>query len=478
MNPLVTTQFIKHWAQNTPKNTAITWGNKNYSYYWTAVSIIKFATFLQSHGIHKGTTVAIKIQHRVVELVIILAAECLGAVRIAQIEDSKLTKKCDFYISDKEPHDPALKTLHLTPSLLDSILLKQDNDVDWERLDFTPLPDDLIFISHTSGTTGNKKYFAESHSSMWANLELMKNIYFANKEDTFLSMNSLAVSAAYVGCCLAFICGGKVVFSCVEELALVLDSNPRSHAALVLKDAIRIYENAANLKPTNKISTLRILGAALPNDLREWLESHIANQVFNSYSSNETGQIGEVLANGITKIYNGVKVKIVNENWEELALNKTGLIAVNSEQIVLGYIWDEKLNAIHFKDGWYRTNDMGYLQNAQELVVLDRADNMLNFIGIKIPPVPIENLLKKISGIKEVILYTPSASIECSVVAFVVAAIDANQTAISEAITEVLQRNLKFKFRVNISTIFFDQFPRTETGKIQRFKLIAAMASK
>jgi acyl-coenzyme A synthetase/AMP-(fatty) acid ligase len=221
-----------------------------------------------------------------------------------------------------------------------------------------------------------------------------------------------------------------------------------------------------------------VLGAGLPNDLRNWLESHLAIQVFNSYSSNETGQIGEVLSNGITKIYDGVNVKIVDENWEELALNNTGLIAVNSDQLIPAYIWDEDLNKSYFKDGWYRTNDFGYLKSGRELSVLDRADNMLNFSGIKIPPIPIENLLKKIPGVKEIVLYSPLSSSKCIVVAFVNADIDANQTSISEAITQLLLRNLKLKLKFRIYTTFLNTFPRTETGKIQRFKLIASIQEK
>jgi acyl-coenzyme A synthetase/AMP-(fatty) acid ligase len=213
MNKLITPNFIKHWAIQNPRKISIIWGDKKYSYYWTADSIAKFIIFLKLQGLKKEQTVVIKVKHRVLELIITFALEAIGAIRVAQIEDSKLAEKCNFCISDHKLEKLNIKNIHLTTSLLETIFSYELLPEDLNLLDYAPQPDDLILISHTSGTTGKKKYFADTHYGHWANLFLMKSIYFANDEDTFLSINSIAVGAAYAGCCLALICGGKIIFT-------------------------------------------------------------------------------------------------------------------------------------------------------------------------------------------------------------------------------------------------------------------------
>jgi long-chain acyl-CoA synthetase len=243
-----------------------------------------------------------------------------------------------------------------------------------------------------------------------------------------------------------------------------LETVPVSHVALVLKDAQAFRDKYPELSLQHKISSLRVLGASLPLDLRVWLEQHLAERVFNSYSSNETGQIGEVTAEGVTDIYPGVQVKIVDELGGDLGLEKQGLISVKSTQVISGYVWNEELNPIHFQDGWFRTNDLGYLKSDRALVVLDRADNMLNVGGIKIPPSPMESRLKELLGVEALAIMNHPPLSDA-----VVVVIQSKQAAQFATIRSVVDRFFSASFPVRV--VFLNEIPLNESGKIKKFEL-------
>ena len=69
-----------------------------------------------------------------------------------------------------------------------------------------------------------------------------------------------------------------------------------------------------------------------------------------------------------------------------------------------GYYNDPALSQSAFVDGWFRTNDIGTMPEAGKLVVLGRADDMLNIGGLKIPPGPLEEAIKRIAGVSDAVL--------------------------------------------------------------------------
>jgi acyl-coenzyme A synthetase/AMP-(fatty) acid ligase len=99
-----------------------------------------------------------------------------------------------------------------------------------------------------------------------------------------------------------------------------------------------------------------------------------------------------------------VAIRIRGADGTLLGLAASGLVEARWATMVDGYLWGDATTRAAFVDGWYRSNDLGFMPSSERLVVPGRADNVLNIVGIKIAPGPRETRIRDLSGIAECML--------------------------------------------------------------------------
>ena len=103
----------------------------------------------------------------------------------------------------------------------------------------------------------------------------------------------------------------------------------------------------------------------------------------------------------IGKIFPSVEVKIVDKDE-----NGVGEIAVKGDSVMLGYYDNDEANKEVFKDGWFLTGDLGYMDEDEFLHIVSRKKNVIVLKnGKNIYPEELENLVNKIPGVKESFVY-------------------------------------------------------------------------
>jgi acyl-coenzyme A synthetase/AMP-(fatty) acid ligase len=165
----------------------------------------------------------------------------------------------------------------------------------------------------------------------------------------------------------------------------------------------------------------------------------------------------------------GVEVRIVDEAGREVAAGESGIIRVRSETMVHLYFDDPELTAASFIDGWFQTGDVGLMPSPGRLLILGRADGMLNIGGVKVPPAPIEAGIKLIEGVRDAIVMSIRSRNEVDVLlaAIETAAVPPRLDAMQRA-GEILARH------AGAFTIMpLPSLPRTPSGKIQREEIEA-----
>lgn len=90
------------------------------------------------------------------------------------------------------------------------------------------------------------------------------------------------------------------------------------------------------------------------------------------------------------------EVSIFNEEGEKLLQNYEGEIAVCGKVLFRGYLNSDKN---YNSNTWFKTGDMGYLDDDGCLVLKGRKDELINSVGENIYPTEIENTVKRYSGI-------------------------------------------------------------------------------
>lgn len=466
-------QAVFKWSQQTPDALAICDDAVSYSYASMVKHIANMVYALQERGLHKGMLVGIKCSDRYLGLILVLACEVIGVtqahVPMGEFIDQKILGHCAaFCIDDNIVNELVCDVVVWLDQVLKDKIIQNDISIDKIKIiNHVSNDSDELFLDGTSGTTGGKKFFLDRRVGRRESTRHMLEQYFPEGVKNFICSYFMHTGAGYVGCMAALNCGGTIIFSKTRDFLDAVQKYPNSHGVFILRDGYKLMRESLVLGELNKISSVRVLGAFLPEDLRLWLEKNVAHRVSNSYSSNEAGQISEVQSNGVGRLFPGVNVKIVDDNRASLAYGEHGLIAVQSAQNIFGYLWDEALTKKHFEDGWFFSSDRGYMSDANTLVVLGRNDNMINVGGLKIAPEPIEQMIKSVEGINDCVLfygdvpYDPQAVIVC-----VERHVHEKHDEIAQAITNVFD-GVFHSFLI----MYIDAFPRTETGKVQRHVL-------
>jgi len=97
-----------------------------------------------------------------------------------------------------------------------------------------------------------------------------------------------------------------------------------------------------------------------------------------------------------------VQLRICDESGGELPQGETGEIWIKSVAAIDEYWHRPDANAEEFRDGWFKTGDIGYIDADGFLYLADRAKDMIIRGGENIYPIEIENELIEHEAVKEV----------------------------------------------------------------------------
>ena len=171
-----------------------------------------------------------------------------------------------------------------------------------------------------------------------------------------------------------------------------------------------------------------------------------------------------------TSAQTGIRIRDP-ESGALLPANGHGEIEVRGPSLMAGYYGDERATAEAFTaDHWFRTGDLGYLDDGGGLVFVTRMDDALRLGGFLVSPAEIESCLQEhasVAGAQVVAAATPAGN---RAVAFVIpraGSVDADG----------LRRHCAARlaaFKVPAQVIALDAFPVTQSAngvKVQRMRL-------
>ncbi|WP_265569830.1 class I adenylate-forming enzyme family protein [Sphingomicrobium nitratireducens] len=169
-----------------------------------------------------------------------------------------------------------------------------------------------------------------------------------------------------------------------------------------------------------------------------------------------------------------VEIAILGEDGAHLPKGETGEVAIRSVATIKGY-WDnpQATAAAYTEDGYFRTGDIGYLDEDEYLFIVDRKKDIILRGGENIAAAEVEAALYACEKVDEVCVFgAPDERLGEVPVAVVHSA-----EGISEDDLRDFLRTKLAAFKVPERFIFADgPLPRLGTGKIDRVALKAAHA--
>jgi 2-furoate---CoA ligase len=143
------------------------------------------------------------------------------------------------------------------------------------------------------------------------------------------------------------------------------------------------------------------------------------------------------------------------------------IASLDSEEAFAGYWNRPDADASALREGWYFTGDMGYVDDAGDLFVSGRVDDMIISGGENIHPVEVEEVLARHPEVRDVaVVGLPDDKWGERVVAFVVPR--AAGLAASALDRYCLESPDLANFKRPRRIVFVDEIPKTASGKILR----------
>ena len=345
--------------------------------------------------------------------------------------------------------------------------------------------DDAALMAFTSGTTGNPKAAVHTHRDVLAACQAWpRSCLQATADDIVIGSPPLAFTFGLGGLLLfPFAAGASVYFPSIaytpEGMVKLINE---THATIVYT-APTFYRQMAAFAKSAGTPSLRICvsaGEALPDATRqlwkdatgiEMLDGIGATEMFHIFIS---GQHGDVRRGAIGEVVPGYLAKVVNDDGVEVPRGTVGKLAVIGPTSCK-YL-DDIRQSSYVKNGWNYPGD-AFTQDADGYFFYHaRDDDMIITSGYNVAGPEVEDALMQHPFIAECgVIGVPDTERGMIVKAFLVLKPGLQGDAIC---IKLLQDHVKsalapFKYPRQIE--FIDKLPRTETGKLQRFKLRSAV---
>lgn len=175
----------------------------------------------------------------------------------------------------------------------------------------------------------------------------------------------------------------------------------------------RILLQVPQPDPMPTIRFIRSCSAHLSSKTLQEMESTFRAPVLEAYGMTEAAH--QVCSNplppgkrlmGSVGIEQGVSVKILNDNGDEVPHEQEGEICVKGENVTQGYVNNPLANRSAFTaDGYFRTGDLGKKSSDGYLSITGRIKELINKGGEKISPAELDSALMNHADIAEVVTF-------------------------------------------------------------------------
>ncbi|NND67837.1 MAG: acyl--CoA ligase [Halioglobus sp.] len=469
------------------------------------------AAALQAQGVGKGDRVAIAMRNFPEWMAAFIAIPAIGAVIVpinswgqpADVAYALSDSGARFVFCDQQRYDgvadllseQGIQAVIARPANVDDPMGLPNFVADFAGATVQPVDidgEDLTLIMYTSGTSGKPKGAASSNRAICQALYNMEcnamaaamtngETIGAMLEKGYEPTSLLAVPLFHVSGChaqfLANLRGGRrIVMMYKWDVDKALDYVEQERVTTIAAAPSMILDLLESPRfgeaDTDSLFSLGIGGAATPPKVGKLLARKLPQNFSGTgYGMTETNAQGASFTGKAWGAKPGssgyphpiAQFRICDEHGDELAQGETGEIWIRSCTNVREYWNRPEANAQEFRDGWFKTGDVGYFDEDGFIYLADRAKDMIIRGGENIYPIEIENQLIEHEAVKEVaVIGLPDERMGEEVCAV----IHLHGTLSEEELLAFAKDNLA-SFKVPSRVIFTDQpLPRNAANKV------------
>ncbi|RBY94810.1 long-chain fatty acid--CoA ligase [Blastococcus sp. TBT05-19] len=349
-------------------------------------------------------------------------------------------------------------------------------------------PDDVAFLTYTSGTTGVPKGAMNTHRNVVFTAQVYRDWVHAGADGgAIFGVAPLFHITGLIGhIAVSMLAPAPLVLAYRFEPQVVLDAFAEHRPTFTI-GAITAFTALLNAPGFTKdhfasFTSIYSGGAAIsPTSERDFLEA-TGTQVHNAYGLTETTSPMTVTPFGSPSPVDptsgalsvGVPapntiVRIQDDAGNDLPLGEVGEIVADGPQVVAGYWGKPEETAANLPGGALKSGDVGFMNPEGWVFIVDRKKDMINASGYKVWPREVEDVLAEHPSVREsAVVGVPDEKRGETVKAFV-SLKPGSTTTPEELVAHCKERMAAYKYPRIVELI--DELPKTVTGKILRREL-------
>ena len=345
-------------------------------------------------------------------------------------------------------------------------------------------PNDVTEIIFTSGTTGSPKGVLHTHNTLCVSANYWIDRLNLTSDDVMHMGSTFAHQTGFgYGVRLPVHYAGTAVYQDVwnpEEFIELIEKEKitfTAGATPFLQDTIQLdgIEN-------RNIETLRYfiaLGAPIPRPLVKAASEKVKFKILSGWGQTENGLVTltypndseDKLTNTDGIPFPGMELKVVDVHNETVPANEEGDLLCKGPSQFVGYLKRMEDTIAEHRDGWFITGDRAVMDEDGYIRIAGRNKDIIIRGGENIPVAYVENCIYEHPDVSVVqIIAMPDPRLQEKACAFI--SMKQGRTPLTlETLREFLteKRIAKQYWPEHVEVV--DDFPRTPSGKIQKFRL-------
>jgi long-chain acyl-CoA synthetase len=407
---------LRRACQIAPEATSVVCGERTFTYAQTRERCHRLIGALLAMGLRKGDRVAVvgPNDHRYLELYLAVPAAGMVLVPLnARHTDAELRYALED--SGTRVVFAAREAAGLEPAVERVVAWEEGYDALLETAEQAPfddgvMPGDLAGIFYTGGTTGAAKGVMLSHRSLLANAMHFLACWPFDEATRWLVAAPMFHAAGTIAVLATVWGGGRQVMlpSFDPQRALDLIEREGVTHTLMVPTMLAAVTDAQRERPRDVATLTRIShgGSPIaPETVRRAHKTFPHAELLHIYGATETAPIATLLAHEERVIGQpaatscgqpaiGVDVAVTDAaSGRELPAGEIGEVRVRGANVMSGYWGKPRETAEALVGGWYRSGDLGYLDERAFLHLVDRAKDMIVTGGENVYCSEVENAL-------------------------------------------------------------------------------------
>jgi acyl-CoA synthetase (AMP-forming)/AMP-acid ligase II len=273
--------------------------------------------------------------------------------------------------------------------------------------------DEPYILTMTSGSTGSPKPIIFTQRTKYDRVGSAAEIYGIGREDIIMAATPLYHSLAERLALIPLLLGGSFVLLSRFTPQIWLDAVRERNVSFTIAVSSQLAQVAQVLSEGggSDISSLRCIAsssAPMPPEVKSELLSKLHCEIHENYGASEVSFISDLnitrdpgKVRSVGRPIPRVSVRVMKEDGTEAAALEKGEIQCRTPFLFGGYYKQPDRTNEAMSDGYFRTGDIGYMDEDGFLYYAGRLKEMIVTGAIKVYPADIEDAVMSMRSVKE-----------------------------------------------------------------------------